>query len=146
MKINPTIVFYNGKGREALEYYQKVLGAKVVWKATYADAKKFNAPEEALKGTKPDWIMHSELVFNGATFMLSDWHAEKVSSDLNPANVEILVQPETAELVDEYTNKLGKEGHIVLPPKDVFWNARYAHVIDKYGVAWHFNYQKPESK
>src|SRR5207249_9950045 len=67
MQVNPYL-FYNGNCEEALNYYQKVLGAQIEAKMPYGDGPA-DMPVPADRKTK---IMHARITVHGEVLMASD--------------------------------------------------------------------------
>ena len=60
-------------------------------------------------------------------------------------NFSLSLDCESAEEQDKLFNALGAGGSITMPLGDTFWGARFGMLLDKFGVAWMFNYDKGHS-
>jgi PhnB protein len=134
MQINPYI-FFNGRCQEALDFYERAIGAKVVMKMTYADAPPGN---ECSPGSEKK-IMHARLDIGNDVIMLSDAPADRYSP---PAGFSIslsLQDPVEAEVVFK---ALSEGGKVVMPIGETFWAQRFGMLNDKFGIPWMVNCEK----
>jgi PhnB protein len=130
--INPYINF-GGKAREAMEFYQKVLGGKL-------DLLTFN-PDGAPKPAGPgDTIMHSRLESDGAIIMGTDGMAEypaKVGE-----NFAIALGGTDREQLAKIFDQLGEGGNVKQGLKDESWGDTFGWLEDKFGINWMVNITK----
>ncbi len=128
---------FNGNAREALAFYEKALGGKVLQLGTFGEANM--AQEESMK----DQIMHAVFEAGNLKFMVSDCppgvsvkSGDQVSLSLNFTG---------AQEIETIFAALSAGGNITMPLQDTFWGARFGMVQDKFGVHWMFNHDKPQS-
>ncbi|WP_206528072.1 VOC family protein [Marinitoga sp. 38H-ov] len=89
-------------------------------------------PEEKLEK-----IMHWELKIKDQILYFSDY-AEVVEGNMVFLNINC----ESEEEIINIYEKLSEGGKIYMELQDTFWGAKFATLIDKYGINWSLNYQK----
>jgi PhnB protein len=132
--LNPYINF-QGKAREAMQFYQQVLGGELVLLA-------FN-PDGAPKPAGPnDGIMHARLETDGAVIMGTDG-----SPDYPPTvgdNMAVALGGYDREQISKIVDQLGEGGTVKQPLTEQSWGTS-AWLQDKFGVNWMINISKSES-
>ena len=130
--MNPYLNF-NGNCREALDHYQQVLGAKLVFQHTWAESP---MADQAPAG-RGDAIMHATLQFaDGSLLMASDCPPEYFkpmqgfSLSVNAAHVEE---------AERLFAGLSEGGQVTMPLERTFWAERFGMCTDRFGVAWMVN-------
>ncbi len=123
---------FNGNAAEALEFYAKALGGKVVEQQT------FGAVGMAKDESMSDKILHAVFAAGELKFMVSDCppgvtttSGDQVSLSLNFSDLNSIEKTFAA---------LSEGGMITMPLADTFWGARFGMAKDKYGVHWMFNH------
>jgi uncharacterized glyoxalase superfamily protein PhnB len=58
--------------------------------------------------------------------------------------VSLNIECESEEEIKKYYERLKEESKVEMELQDTFWGAKFAHLIDKFGVNWSLNYQKSE--
>lgn len=131
--LNPYINF-QGKAREAMEFYQQALGGELVLLA----AGEGGAPHPA-GPNEP--IMHAHLKSDSAVLMGSDG-----SPDYPPTvgdNVAITLAGYDHQRMQACFDKLSAGGFIKQALKEESWGT-YGFLQDKFGINWIVNVYKPE--
>ena len=132
MKVQSYLIF-NGRTEEALEFYNRALGAEVITLMRFKDA-----PEQPPAGTLPPGtesrVMHSCFRIGDTELMASDGCPQQeptkfqgISLTLNPAN-----EAEAARLFDA----LAEGGKVEMPLAKTFFSPAFGVVTDKFGVNW----------
>ena len=119
-------------GAEALSFYRKAFGAKVV----------MTVPAQA--GVR---LLHATVELFGGQVLVHDEFPEaagpgavRAPTSTGGASVAINVNLATAEDVDvAIARAAGAGAVVVMPPENTFWNARYGRVQDPFGHVWAFN-------
>jgi PhnB protein len=121
-------------GLEAIEFYKKAFGARVVYQELSED------------GTK---VMHAALAAFGGHFMLSDYFPDFIK-DVAPrasegqASITVQINLATPLEVDGAIARAQSAGATVtMPPADTFWVMRYGRLKDPYGYVWAFGAPLP---
>lgn len=124
-------LFYSGRCEEALNFYQKELGATVEM------VMKFNqspdpVPAGMLQAGFEDKIMHASLTLGGARFMASDSCDDKSKFDGFRLALSVANEAEAHKMFDA----LAKGGQVQMPLCKTFWSPCYGMVTDKFNVGW----------
>ena len=134
LELQPYVFFY-GKCEEALNFYKGIFSGKI---ATVMRMKE--APPEM--PAPPNWgdkIMHARFESGAVKFMASDGRPDTPNVD---GNVSLsLITRDEAEATRIF-NKLAEGGDVSMPLADMFWNAKFGVLKDKYGIEWFVNCEK----
>ncbi|SDL97598.1 VOC family protein [Sediminibacillus halophilus] len=128
--IIPHITVENCK--EALTFYQQIFGGEIK-NTQLADE------IEMFKGHEGKYI-HAELhVDDRNVFYFVDVFGEAPAKG---SQIELSLALESEDEIQHVYQALADEGQVTMELQDTFWNARYAKVIDKYGIHWELNVPK----
>lgn len=130
IKLNPYLNF-NGKAKEAMEFYQSALGGQLTM-TTFKDGGMPVDPSEAGN------IMHAQLLTDdGLTLMASDTPKEW---PLNPGNnVSLSLSGEDDATLKDYWDKLSQGGTIDQPLMAAPWGDTFGMFTDRFGIRWMVN-------
>ena len=117
---------------EVAKYYEKVLGAEI---GEIMHGKDVPESSEAEFGK----VFHLELKIKDQYIYLFDGKGKP-----NNQTTLLLDYKDLSELEEAY-EKMSSSGEVIQELSDVFWNAKYAVVKDKYGQVWNFHYMKPKN-
>jgi len=132
-----TYVGFNGQCAEALRYYEKHLGGTITAMFTFADMPGGEEmPPEARGG-----IMHARLELGGTTLMGSDTPPGMDRAD--PSGFHVSVHPTSVDEADRVFAALSDGGSVEMPIQETFWAARFGMVVDRFGIPWMVNCEKP---
>jgi PhnB protein len=135
MKLNAYLNF-DGRCREAFEFYQKVLGGEIVMMLTHADT-------PAAAHTAPEWqdkIMHARLITGDNVLMGSDAPGEYFDK---PQGFSVsIVLGDVAE-GEQIFNALAEGGSVGMPFDKTFWSAGFGMAVDRFGIPWMVNCEGP---
>ena len=135
MKINTYLNFIHGKCEEALNFYVKALGAKLVMLLRYSESPE--AGECAAEmGQK---IMHGRIALGDTCIMASDVPPERGS---NPGGFAISINVDTREEGERLFNALSENAQIQMPYGETFWAHGFGMLVDQFGVSWMVNCEK----
>jgi PhnB protein len=120
---------FPGNCREAMQFYQKSLGAELQL-VTFGEMPG-NPPEVK------DRIMHARLA-KGSTLLMA--------SDLMPGmphqtgtNFSIAVHCENVSEIEKCFHALGENGKVTMPLQATPWAQRFGMLTDQFGVHWMLN-------
>jgi PhnB protein len=131
MKLNTYLVF-DGRCKEAFEFYQQVLGGKIDSMLTHAGT----PAEGAVPAAWLDKIMHAQLNVNGSILMGSDAPPDRYKTP-HAFSVNIgLDEPAEAERI---FHALAENGKVGMPIGPTFWATRFGMVTDRFGIPWMIN-------
>ena len=129
-KLNPYINVPGGKAREAIEFYQSVLGGELNV-MTFGDM--------GTEGDLATQVMHSQLETPaGFTLMVADAPPEMVQVTYGD-NISVSLSGDDTEELTGYFNGLADGGNITMPLEKQVWGDVFGQVVDKFGVSWLVN-------
>lgn len=117
-----------GKAREAIELYQKALGA------TVHTLQRFGDVDQSCPEAHRDLVMHAELRIGKALIMLSDGPGEGGPKGDGAVSVALDFDDES-ELRRSFDG-LAAKGQIIEPIFDAPWGAWFGVVVDAFGISW----------
>lgn len=133
-RINPYIRF-NGKCREAMEFYKQCLGGDLTMtKVGETPMAKQMPPEMQEK------VMHASLTNGKFVLLGSDMVGPEGLVKGNSHVLQLECDSET-ELRSIYSNLSAGDGKVLYPPSPSFWGTLYSQLIDKFGNSWMLNCQ-----
>ena len=136
-QLNPYLNF-NGNARQAMEFYQSVLGGNLNLN-TFAElgAKDKDSPDAGR-------IMHGMLETDaGYTIMAAD-----VTSDMEyqpMAGFSVSLSGDDADALRGYWEKLSASGTTTMPLQKQAWGDEFGMCIDGFGVPWMVNIAQPQA-
>jgi PhnB protein len=132
-------LMFNGDCEEALNFYEKALGAENIGMQRYGESPM--PSEDAAWNQK---IMHGALRKDGFLIMGSD-SRDKNGGIITGNNVQLSITLKSAEEINQVFEQMSQGGIITMELQDTFWGARFGMCTDKFGVSWMFNYDYPKS-
>jgi PhnB protein len=137
MKVN-TYLNFPGTCEEALSFYEKHLGAKVLMKGTYAAMAGMGGPKDLPPGAKPEYIAHARLTLGDTTVMASDGpHVEPMRS------AYLCMSVDSNEEAERIYKALTESGEVFMAIGETFFAHRFGQFRDKFGVNWMVIHEKP---
>ncbi|MCH1909598.1 VOC family protein [Stenotrophomonas acidaminiphila] len=140
MKLIPFLGF-NGDTHDAMAFYARALGGKVVSEMKYADMPP--GPDmdgEACGGytPQPDHVAHCQVEAGGAILMAADGPPAQ-----GPCATTINVDVDSVEEAERVFAALAEGGQVQMPLAETFWAKRWGMLVDRYGKPWMVNCMKP---
>lgn len=130
-QLAPYIVF-NGRCREALEFYKTCFSQAELSIRTFAEAATDDMSEEAKSA-----VMHAEFKVDGLLIMATDGQPGMPFTAGNNIHLNLLL--ESVEEQTELFDKLSTDGQVVMALQDTFWQSRFGMLTDKFGIQWMLN-------
>lgn len=130
MKITPYLNFA-GQCREAMSFYQSVLGGKLT-----LNAHKDTPSAEHVPPEMQNQIMHGELKAGDAVLLGSD---APMATANNFAGTYLSLHLDTPEDADRIFAALKDGGEVEMDLEETFWAKRFGMLRDRWGVKWMFN-------
>ena len=123
-------LFFEGRTEEALQFYQKALGAKVEMMMRNRESPEppppgMNAPAEK--------IMHASILIDGARVMASDGMC---SGKPNFQGFSLSVTAASESEAKRKFNALAEGGKVTLPLNKTFFSPAFGMLTDRFGVGW----------
>jgi PhnB protein len=128
MDIQP-YVFFDGRCEEAMNFYQKAIGAKVGMLMRFKEA-----PDQSMISPgSEDKVMHGQLNIGDAKVLVSDGHCQGKPSF---QGFSLAISVATESEADKAFAALGEGGQITMPMAKTFFSPRFGMLTDKFGVGW----------
>lgn len=135
--INPYLIF-DGKGQEAIAFYQEALDAEVIGVQTFGEMP--GSPESSVPEEAKSRVLHALLKIGDSHLMLSDTFPGPHSESHQIGNqVTIAIAISDVEKTRQVWEKLTDEGEEGMALQETFWSPLYGTVTDKYGITWHLS-------
>ena len=134
MHVQPYL-FFDGRAEEALEFYQKALGAEVEMLMRFKDAPKSDptmCPEGLPPGSE-NKVMHACFRIGDASVMASDGQCQGKAS-FQGFSLSITAADD-AEAERKFAS-LSDGGQVQMPMTKTFFASRFGMVADRFGVSW----------
>ncbi len=129
-------VNYPGNCREALEFYEKHLGAKIVAIRTFADM-----PAQA--NIPPDLntagVLHARIELGGTILMASDGPPERVQP-MRSSYLSLSV--DSTPEAERIYQALSEGGEVFMKMEETFFAHRFAQLRDRFGINWMIIHEK----
>jgi PhnB protein len=139
MKVH-TYLNFPGNCQEAMSFYEKHLGAKVLVKSTFADMSKSGAPQNLPPGLERNGILHARFTLGDTVLMASDGPPERVQA-MRSAYISLSV--DSNEEAERIYNVLSEGGEIFMKMGEQFFAHRFGQFRDRFGVNWMVIHEKP---
>jgi PhnB protein len=136
MKLN-TYVNFPGTCKEALQFYEKHLGGKIVTMSTWDQM-----PEPATipPGLEKNSVLHARIAIGDTLLMVSDGPPERVQP-MRSAYLALSV--DSNEEAERIYAALTEGGEVFMKMEETFFAHRFAMFRDKFGVNWMVIHEKP---
>lgn len=139
--LNPYLIF-DGNAREAVHFYEKALGGKVMGIMTFGDMPA--DPNHPLTDDMKDRVMHAHLKVGDADLMFSDTFP---GMPYQPGNsIQIAIHPREEARAREIFASLEDGGQVIMPLQKTDWSPLYGIVKDKFGVIFQVNVPMEQSQ
>jgi len=129
VKLTPYLVM-NGNAKEAMEFYQKALGAELLFSQSFGEMPEnpeYPLPEEA-KGR----VSHATLKVGETELMFSDTFPGQPHQSGN--QVSICLTTEDIEKARQMFEALQQGGQVTMPLQETFFSPAYGSLVDQFGV------------
>ena len=137
MEFNPYLSF-DGNCAEAMEAYAEILGGEVTMITRFKESPMAGDVSEEHR----DKVMHAQIETGSGTLMGSD----NVWGDYKPPHgIWISVQIEDVGEAKRVFDALSEGGNITMKFEETFWAAGFGMAIDRFGIPWLVNCNKPEA-
>lgn len=123
---------FDGRCREAIAFYEKVLGATVECLMPYSSCPDPLDPEIVPPGNE-EKIMHGQFRIGTSTLMASDCCCS--GQRPNPG-VALSLTLESTEAARLAFDALAAEGQVVMPLDKTFFAESFGVVNDRFGICW----------
>lgn len=136
MRVSPYVMF-NGKCREALKFYEQLLGAKILFSMTFGES----PAKEQMPPETYDLIIHATLSIGDQLLMASDAPPDRYEA---PRGVYISLHLNDIAEGERIFKALSDGGKVQMPFEKTFWAERFGMCVDRFGVPWMVNCENPK--
>ncbi len=126
---------FDGRCEEALEFYQRALGAKLEMLMRFRESPEPPPPGMVAPGSE-NKVMHCAFTIGESLVMASDGACRGTPS-FKGVTLSIAVN-DVAE-ADRVFKALADGGQVTMPIGTTFWSPRFGMVNDRFGVPWMVN-------
>jgi PhnB protein len=128
MAVQPYL-FFNGRCDEAIEFYQKALGAEVMMLMRFKQA-----PDPSMiQPGNEEKVMHARLRIGDAIVLASDGMC---SGQQKFDGFSLTLSVPTVDEADKRFNALVEGGEVRMPLDKTFFSPRFGMLTDRFGVGW----------
>jgi PhnB protein len=128
MPLQPYL-FFNGRCDEAIEFYQKALGAEVMMLMRFKQA-----PDQGMiQPGMDEKVMHARLRISDSIVLMSDGMG---AGEQKFEGFSLTLSLATAAEVDRRFNALADGGQVRMPLDKTFFSPRFGMLTDKFGMGW----------
>ncbi len=129
MAVQPYL-FFNGRCDEAIEFYQKALGAEVMMLMRFKQM-----PDQSMvRPETSEKIMHARRRIGDAIVLMSDGMCTGEQQKFEGFSLTLSLA--TAEEVDRRFTALAAGGQVRMPLDKTFFSPRFGMLTDRFGVGW----------
>ena len=132
INLNPYLNFPDAKAREAMEFYQSVLGG---------DLNVMTFGDMGTEGPLAGQVMHGQLETPaGIVLMGADAPAEMVQVTFGDnVSVSLSGGPEDADELRGWFSSLSEGGEVRQPLEAAPWGDEFGMFVDRFGISWLVN-------
>lgn len=124
-------LFFGGRCEEAMAFYERAIGARVVMKMRFDESPHPTPPGMLAPGFETK-IMHATLAIGAMNVMVSDGCDERSHFD----GFRLALTLPTDEACRAAFDGLAEEGKVEMPLTPTFWSPLYGMLTDRFGVEW----------
>ena len=131
INLNPYLNFPDAQAREAMEFYQSVLGGELNV-MTFGDM--------GTEGPMATQVMHGQLEADGLVLMGADAPPEMVQVTFGDnVSVSLSGGPEDADRLRGWFAGLSEGGQVRQPLEAAPWGDEFGMFVDRFGISWLVN-------
>jgi PhnB protein len=128
MEVQPYLNF-DGRCEEALEFYQKAIGAKVTMLMRFKDA-----PDKSMISPgSEEKVMHSAVQVGDSMVLMSDG---RCTGKANFNGIALSISAQSEAEADKIFDRLADGGQVNMPMSKTFFSPKFGMLSDKFGVGW----------
>jgi PhnB protein len=131
LRLTPYLMM-DGNAKEAIQFYEKVLDAKVLFYSTFGEMPEnpeFPLPEEA-----KERVSHAMIKVGESELMFSDTFPGQPHQ--TGSQVTICISTNDKEKSKQLFEALQQDGQVNMPLQETFFSPAYGIVTDKFGVTF----------
>lgn len=126
---------FDGRCEEALEFYQRVVGARVEMLMRFRESPEPPPPGMVAPGSE-NKVMHCAFTIGESLVMASDGACRGAPSF---KGVTLSIAVNDVASAERVFRALADGGQVTMPIDKTFWSPRFGMVNDRFGVPWMVN-------
>ena len=130
---------FNGNCREAMHFYQEILGGELMFQTVGETPISDQMPPQM-----KDSILHSTLTNGKLEILASDMVGEK--GLIHGTAISMMLDCGSEEEIRKFYENLSEGGTATHPIETTFWGALFGDLTDKYGHQWLLHYDQGSLK
>jgi len=131
MNLSPHLSF-NGQCQEAMEFYQRCLGAQIQQVLTFGAAPMSERVPAEWRGK----ILHGTFAIGQSVLYAGDAPPERYQA---PRGFQLTLGIADIAEAERVFGELSEGGAVKMPLQKTFWASRFGVVEDRFGIAWKVN-------
>ncbi|MBI3367915.1 MAG: VOC family protein [Burkholderiales bacterium] len=124
---------FDGTCAEAMRFYERTLGGKMVMMMTNAESP---MADQCAPGTG-DRILHAALDIDGRILMASDAMSGQPYGGIKGVTLSLSYASEAE--ARRVFDAMAAGGQVTMPMQKTFWSEAFGMLVDRFGVAWMFS-------
>jgi PhnB protein len=130
MKLQPYLHF-GGDCRDAMTFYQRVLGGEIATMMTYGEG-----PPDLVGPEWRDRILHATLKIGDEELLGSDAPPGRYQP---PAGFDVTIALEELDEARRIFDALSEGGAVTMEMQTTFWTRGFGMLVDRFGIRWMIN-------
>ena len=130
MKLQPYL-YFGGDCRDAMTFYQAVLGGEIATMMTYGEG-----PPGLAGAEWQDRILHATLKIGEEELQGSDAPPDRYQP---PAGFDVTIALDDLDEARRIFDGLSEGGTVTMPLQETFWTRGFAMLTDQFRVRWMIN-------
>jgi PhnB protein len=135
MKLH-TLLNYGGNCAEAFHFYEKHLGGRIEFMATFAEMPNAETAPPGMENA----ILHASIELGETRLMANDVPKERFQP-MRSAYLALSVENDGE--AERIYNLLSEGGEIFMPMQETFFATRFSMLRDRFGTSWMVVHQRP---
>jgi PhnB protein len=135
MQLNPYLTF-NGQCEAAFKFYERCLAGKIEMMLTFGNSPMANQVSAEWRNK----IMHARLIMGDKVLMGSDAPPDRYEV---PKGFSVSLSVDDPAEAERVFHALAEKGTVQMPIQETFWAVRFGALVDRFGIPWMVNCEKP---
>ena len=135
MQLNPHLNF-NGECEAAFKFYEQCLGGKITFMMHYEGSPVADQVPAAWRNK----ILHATLRVGDEVLTGADVPPDRYQK---PQGLSVIIGLKDPAEAKRIFQALAKDGNVQMPLQETFWATRFGMLIDRFGIPWMVNCEKP---
>ncbi len=128
-----TYLNFPGTCEQAMNFYEKHLGAKVLMKSTFGSMAGPGGPQNLPPGCTADQILHARFTLGDTLVMASDGPPERVQP---MRSAYLCLSVDSNQEAERIYKVLSEGGEVFMPMGETFFAHRFGQLRDAFGINW----------